>query len=65
MPPKLKSRKFWLSQQILLLSVGVPLAFAKLQIDASVTLATLGLIGAVGALYGVTNVLAKRYSADE
>lgn len=63
-PYKLKSRKFWLAQQIIVLTVGVPLLFAHFGIDASVTLVALGSITSIGAFYGISNIMAKKYGGD-
>ena len=61
---KYKSRKFWLAQQILCLTVGVPILFKYLEISNDVTLLALGATTAVGAFYGVTNVMAKKLGGE-
>jgi len=58
---KLSSRKFWLAQQIIALTLGLPILFQKYGIDTSVTLLALGAVTGIGAFYGVVNVLDKKY----
>lgn len=61
---KLTSRKFWLTQQIVYLSVGVPLLFKYMDIDLTVTLMTLGVLSGAGTLYGVVSTFDKKWNAD-
>jgi len=65
MPPKLTSRKFWLAQQIVYLSIGVPLLFKHMGIDSSVTLMSLGVISGAGTLYGVVSTFDKKWNRGE
>lgn len=57
---KLTSRKFWLTQQTVCLSVLVPLLFKYVGLSETVTLTVLGTVGAVGSLYGVINTVDKK-----
>lgn len=63
LPSRLSSRKFWLTQQVVYLSIGVPILFHSLGIPESVTVITLGVVGGAGAVYGVVNVMGKKFSA--
>ena len=65
MPPKLTSRKFWLAQQIVYLSIGVPLLFHHMGIESSVTLMSLGVISGAGTLYGVVSTFDKKWNRPE
>jgi hypothetical protein len=60
MHKKLSSRKFWLAQQVVFLSVSVPLLFKHMEISESVTLIAMGVIAGAGTLYGVVNTIDKR-----
>jgi len=62
---KLKSRKFWLAQQVILLSVAVPLLYRYAGITESVTLVTLGVLSGAGALYGVVNTVDKKLNGRD
>lgn len=59
---KLTSRKFWLTQQTVVLSVCVPLLFKYVGLSESVTLMVLGTVGAVGSLYGVISAMDKKFN---
>jgi len=65
MPPKLTSRKFWIAQQIVYLSIGVPILFQHLAIDSSITLMTLGVLSGAGTLYGVVSTFDKKWNRGD
>ena len=62
---KLTSRKFWLAQQIVYLSIGVPILFNSLGISEGITLMSLGVISGAGTLYGVVNTLDKKWNGTK
>lgn len=62
---KFKSRKFWLAQQIVYLSIGVPILFNSLGISESITLMSLGVLSGAGTLYGVVSSLDKKWNGTK
>lgn len=65
MKEKFKSRKFWLAQEVILLSVLVPLLYKAVGIAEGVTLVTLGVLSGAGALYGVVNTVDKKLNGRD
>jgi hypothetical protein len=61
---RIKSRKFLVSQQIILLAAGLPILYAHLGISESVTLTVLGVLTGVGGLYGIANSLSKKWGGE-
>lgn len=61
---KIKSRKYLVSQQIILLAAALPILYARLGISESVTLTVLGVLTGVGGLYGIANSLSKKWGGE-
>ena len=65
MNKRLTSRKFWLTQEIVLLGVGLPLAFQYAGISEGVTLMALGIVSGAGTLYGVISTFDKKLNGGD
>lgn len=55
------SRKFIISQQVILAAVGLPILYSYLGISEMVTLTVLGVLTGVGSVYGVVNMVQKKF----
>lgn len=62
MNQKFKSRKFIMSWTIIGLASVLPVIFTKFGIDSGITMMSIGVIGGVGAAYGVVNAIDKKWN---
>jgi len=60
MESKFKSRKFLISQEIIVLGIALPLLFHYVGIVGDVTLMALGVVSGAGTLYGVVSTWDKK-----
>ncbi len=58
--PRLSSRKFWVIQEIMILSIVSPIVMHKYGMSESIILTVLGILGGVGAVYGTLNVIDRK-----
>ena len=58
-------RKFLLTIVGIILAVLVPVIYKKLEVNDSITQIVIGVIAAAVSTYGVTNVMADKYSKPD